>query len=378
MAKRPSSDNVDPFDLNDDADLNNLDVDINDLRIEDSGDLDAELLEAVEAPATRPPLTIMDVLSGTIKVVLIALLVIVIFLAVGFGAIFGGQQLGLVPTRPNATLSIASLSNLLPSQIAPLAGATQSAATSVPALPTLTPDLACAGATTWWNSQQISDNYTYFSVQALTDASDPARTAAVLEQMRIRRDFVANFPADPCVSSARDAMLRAMDATIEAARAAGAGDQAALRQKRTAQEQTFAVLTAALWAVNVDLDSDSAPAQGVARNTGASCGAQSWHDSIKSHVDTFQTTADQIDLTIMPESAVRPLINTMQAARDAIAALAPPICASHAQTLLMGALNGYLQTLEGQIAERSASGDYSASTRQFNLYLAWLSWLGVS
>ncbi|MCC6803285.1 MAG: hypothetical protein IT319_10395 [Anaerolineae bacterium] len=377
MAKRPASGESDPFDLPLDDDIGNLDVDINDLRdlrIEDSGDLDESLLSAVETPSVRQPLTIGGVIGGTLQIILIAVLGVLIVLALGFGVIFGGQQLGLVPTRANATLSIA---NLLPSQLAPATTAPESIATTTPALPTLTPDLTCAGGVTWWNSQQISDNYAYFTTQAVNDASDPARQAAVLEQMRIRREFVANFPADSCVTEARDALLRGIDATIEVARVATSGDQAALNEKQAAQVEAFAALTAALWGLNINIDADSAPANGVARNGGANCGAQSWYDTIQPHNDTFLATADQIDLTTMTASAVRPLIETMRAERDAIAANTAPICASRAQTLLLGALDSYVQALEQQIEARSASGNYSAYTRQNSLFLAWMRWLGV-
>lgn len=376
MAKRRSSGETDPFDLPLD---DNLDVDVNDLRIEDTGDVSDELLTAVEPPATTPPLTVGGAIGGTLQVILIAVIVVLVVVVIGFGLIFGGQRLGILPTRANATLSISSLSNLLPSQLAPQqTSAPEIVATSTPALPTLTPDLTCASATTWWNSQQISDNYAYFSTQAVNDARDSARLAALLEQMRIRRDFVANFPADPCVSEARDALLRAFDATIETARIVSNGDQAAFNQKQAAQAQAFATLTAALWAVNVNLDTDSAPAQGVARNSGAACGAQSWYDSVKPHEDAFFAAADQIDLTTMAESAVRPLIDTMQTERATISTLAPPICASPAHTLLLGALDSYVQALEQQIEARSASGDYSAYANQNSLFLAWLYWLGVS
>jgi hypothetical protein len=68
----------------------------------------------------------------------------------------------------------------------------------------------------------------------------------------------------------------------------------------------------------------------------------------------------------------------MQSERATIASFAAPMCASHAQTLLLGALDSYVQALEQQIDARSASGDYSAYTRQNSLFLAWVYWLGVS
>lgn len=377
MAKRPASGESDPFDLPFDDDIGDLDVSIDDLRIEDTSDLDDSLLTSVEAPSVRQPLTVGGVIGGTLQIILIALLGVLLVLVIGFGLIFGGQQLGIVPTRANATLSISSLSNLLPSQFAPATALPEVIATASPALPTLTPDLTCQGGVTWWNSQQISDNYAYFTTQAVSEASDPARQAAVLEQMRIRREFVANFPADPCVSEARDALLRGIDATIGTARVATSGDQAALNDKQAAQVEAFATLTAALWAVNVNVDADSAPANGVARNGGANCGAQSWYDSVNPHVETFLATADRIDLTTMTASAVRPLIETMQDERAAIASFAAPICVSHAQMLLLGALDSYVQALEQQIDARSASGNYSVYTRQYSLFLAWMRWLGM-
>jgi len=239
MAKRPSDD-IDPFD---DLDNEIDDADIDSLRIPDTGDdpfddlddIDDEAIALDEDAPKRPRQasgyqarpTPGQIIVGAIQVIVFALIFLVIFLALGFGAVFGGQKVGLVPTR--APGGSGMLINLLPT-----AGAAPSqnngsqpttAPTSAPTAPTATPDASCAKAADWWNSQQIQSTYQYFAGQALNDArAGKFTSSAILEQMNIHRGIAANYPIDPCLKDAQAALLKGFDATVEAARAIGAKD----------------------------------------------------------------------------------------------------------------------------------------------------------
>jgi hypothetical protein len=128
--------------------------------------------------------------------------------------------------------------------------------------PTVAPttDASCATANDWWNSQQVKDNYQYFAAAAINDARNSDRIPALLEQMRIKRNFVDSFqlngkPLDACLNDAKAALLKGFDATIEAARAIGAKDDAALKTQQDNATQAFNDMATALrkYGVAVDL-----------------------------------------------------------------------------------------------------------------------------
>ena len=244
MAKQPS-DELDPFDDPFDSEID--DADIDSLRITntdddddpfdnevDESDLDVDgdkARRAKQATGARPRPTIGQIIIGVLQVIVIGVIALAIFLGVSFGAVFGGQRLGLVPTRAPGGSGplIALIPTIAPTQseteIQQVAAATQNAPTLTPIPPTATPDPTCSTANDWWNSQQVQSNYQYFTAQALNDVRAGAQpNSALLEQMRIHRNFVANFPVDPCLNDAQAALLRAFDATIEAGRAYGAKD----------------------------------------------------------------------------------------------------------------------------------------------------------
>ncbi|MBI1256942.1 MAG: hypothetical protein GC204_05685 [Chloroflexi bacterium] len=275
MAKRPSDD-FDPFDdFGSDLD----DSDIDSLRITDSDndafddlpdmddDVDVDDEGAPKPPKAdvyRPRPTVGQIIVGAIQVIVFAAIFLVIFLAIGFGAVFGGQKVGLVPTR--APGGSGPLLALLPTAGAASASgdeatAAPNAPTATPLPPTATPDASCASATDWWNSQQVQSNYQYFAAAAINDARNSDKVPALLEQMRIRRNFVANVPIDPCLNDAQSALLKGFDATIEAARAIGAKDSDALATQQASATQAFNDMATALrkYGVTVMLEVQPTP-----------------------------------------------------------------------------------------------------------------------
>jgi hypothetical protein len=134
--------------------------------------------------------------------------------------------------------------------------------TAIPPTATLAPGelLDCPDASAWWNSQPIQDTYTYFTATALDEARGSNRIPALMENMRIRRNFVANYRVDgtndlaACAGEIRAALLRGFDATIEAARAVGAADQTALNTQLDSANAAYADLQAALAKVGVTIE----------------------------------------------------------------------------------------------------------------------------
>ncbi len=262
MAKRPSDD-FDPFDEPFDNEIDDSDIDS--LRLSDTDDpFDAEIDDSdmeVDAPkrpdqpgAYRPRPTIGQTIGGVIQVIFFSVIFLAIFLALGFGAVFGGQKVGLVPTRaPGGSGPLmALLPTAGPAQPQNNGNAPTVAPQDAPtATPVATTDASCASANEWWDSQQVQNNYQYFTAAAINEARNSDRISALLEQMRIKRNFVESFqlngkPLDACLNDAKTALLKGFDATIEAARAIGAKDDSALTTQQANARQAFQDMALAL------------------------------------------------------------------------------------------------------------------------------------
>ncbi len=252
MAKRrslaePESQNHDPFDA-DIEDLNLEDLNVDDLRVEEAPDDALEMPVPPEDNApTRAPLGPVQIIVGAIQVILLSAVFFALMVGLGFGVVYAGQQLGIMPTRSTGE-SGPTLAEL-PTEAAPEVVVVP---TETP-VPVVTADPGCPQADTWWNSQQVQSNYTYFTEQVMDAARASNNIAALTEQMRIHRDFVDNFPADACLSAAKSALLKAFDATIAVARSVNGSDQAALEQNQAAETQAYTDLADALREVGVNL-----------------------------------------------------------------------------------------------------------------------------
>jgi hypothetical protein len=377
MSKRDPSDLPDPFDdlLFDDPleqpldEIANIKLD----EIEDEVDP-----ERAQWKSNRATVSGGQIIIGFVQVILMAALALALFLAIAFVIMFGAQRLGLIPQRGAESATSAAA---LPTQAASIATSAPEAAavpTDIPApLASATPDTTCPTAPAWWNSQQIQDNYVYFTQRALEEARTTDRISALLEQMRIRRNFVENFGAAPCLAEAQSALLRGFDSTIEAARALNAGNTLALKEQQATASSAYAALTVELWAFGANADPLAPPILGVGRNSGAECGAQTWYSAVKPHVDAFYAAADQIDVVTSPPDVTRPLLDTMQTERDAVAAAETPQCAQQAQTHLLAALDSYRSSIEQRLAG-SLDTAMSEHTRQNTIFNAWVLWLGVN
>jgi hypothetical protein len=195
--------------------------------------------------------------------------------------------------------------------------------------------------------------------------------------MRIRRNFVANLAAFPCVEAARDALLRGLDAMIEASRALNSGDLTTVAQQQANANDAFADLTVQLWLMGATADANAPTALGVARNSGAACGAQTWYTAVKLPHDAFFAAARQIDTATTSPTDARARLDTMALERGNAAAVETPQCAAQAQAHLLAALDSQTQSIEQRLAggADTALDEYN---RQYQLFLGWVRWLGVS
>lgn len=383
MAKRLSSDLPDPFE-NDDLFDDPLDAPLTDLDSLKIDDIDEDLSDPESAKwqpeKARAPRSVGRIIGNIFQVIFMAAGALVLFLGIAFLLVYGGQQLGILPARavPGATQIAA-----LPTQAAaqPPTAAPENASgstTAVPeVLPTSTPSGDCPTAPAWWNSQPIQDNYSYFTQQALEDARTATNISALAEQMRIRRSFVANYQAFDCVSLARDPLLRAFDATIDAARALNTNDTAAFTQQQANINTALTDLTIALWALGANADPNAPAALGIARDSGAACGAQEWYTAVKPNVDAFYAAANQIDPLTTPASSARTLLETMSTERANAAAVSMPLCAVQAQGALLAALDSTSRSTEERLAGGSNPSAAEAASQTIR-FSAWLRWLGIS
>ncbi len=399
MAKRPATNTPDPFDDDpfddeiDNGDIDESDIDSLRLSAEDLDDSGVEAVLASEADPdrvpgqTREPLTAGGIIVGTIKVLVIAVIALVIFIALAFGAVFGGQKIGLVPTREATSALLTSLlptpappatATPIPPTAAPTQAAQPNAPTAALAAGGQSAASGCPSAATWWNSQPIQNNYQYFTQQALSDArSGTQPLAAVLNQMGIHSSFVANVPHDPCVNDALTALTNDFNAITDVARVVGSSDQSALPQKQAAADQAAAALTVALWSVGVSPTSGAAMPDPSTKGQGASCGAQTWYSDARTHVDAFNQAAAKIDLSSTSGSDAKTLVTTMQTERGNVAAVSVPACATVAQQVLLAALDADLQAFQAKLAGTDASAALSTYNQQNQLFAAWQQWLGI-
>ncbi len=285
MARRQSSEEFDPFDDDlfggdlESVDLDALRLEVDNLSFEDEIEDGEDEADSEPRPSrgrglgrrggsnrppkprsarTGTPIRIGALIVGLFQVIVYAVIALALFLAIGFGIVYAGQQLGYIPKRASTSAAV-SAPNV--SAAAPTSAAQQPGAVPTqPPPPTATPDLGCPSAAVWWNSQQVQDNYQYFSQKALDDARGSNRIPALVEQMNIRRDFVDNFRLasgdDPCLAPLRADLLRGFDATISAVRIINTDSTSAAEQQANA-DKAYTDLFDALRALGVTVDAAS-------------------------------------------------------------------------------------------------------------------------
>jgi hypothetical protein len=264
MAKRqspadpPSPQNSDPFDA-DIEDLNLDDLNVDDMRVDEvpHTDIDVDVMLNERSPA-RAPLGAGQIIGGAVQVIFTAVLIFVVLVALAGGVVLAGQRFGVIPARGSGGTSATAIDQPTMPDSAAIDQPTATPPPTATPRPEVAENPACPQAVAWWNSQQVQSNYAYFTRQVKDLARNSNNVAALTEQMRIHRDFVANFAADSCIDSAKAALLKAFDATIAVARAVNAHDDAQLAQQQPLEDQAYQELDTALQAVGVDITAPAA------------------------------------------------------------------------------------------------------------------------
>jgi hypothetical protein len=251
------------------------------------------------------------------------------------------------------------------------------AATPLPAVVCRDSDRAA-----WWSS--IAPAYRPFTRLSPTSVQEERNPAALIERLNIFRAVVAEAQVQgmdaSCIAAARAAVLEYMDASIERVRVLSSPSGVSSDALRAAEERlsrTDAGITAALWEVGVLQEADSPVAQGIARGSGALCGAAGWYAAVEPLRQQFDTFAAQIDVATMPASTVRGLINDMQAVAGNADALTIPACATVPNALraaiMSETVSAYQSLLVGQRASADAALERAAAAQA--RYRAWQLWL---
>lgn len=370
MAKR-GNDELDDLYLGDDAGSDPF------LDLDGGADTFDDVADDVTAPVRGG-----SPVGAIIQVIGVALIGTLVFLAIGAGIVFAGRAAGVLDA-PAGTGSVAVLSapaTSAPAQpTAPPDDGASVAQNPTPVPPTAIPTEApCTAPGEWWTNQQ--NNYAYFIDQAIPEAQAENNIPALLVRWDARRGQVANFAGEPCVEPARAALLRLIDSTSEAARAIQASNTEQLAQQQANIAQANADLTVALWELNIDAGESSPISAGVARDSGASCGAADWYAQIKPQRDAFFNTASTIDIINNPPSAVRSSLDTLDVVISNISRITAPECAAVPLQLLNQSLTSYVTYLNELGAGNTTAADsaYAAYQTADALFMAWLNWLGIT
>ena len=309
----------------------------------------------------NPVVAVLQVIVSTI--VLLAL-----FLALGLGLVYLGQQQGLLPTAAPGARSGAVALPTLPS-LNPAATAVTEAGGVLP-----TPD-TCADPSEWWLlvRDSFAASISTFSQAFYAPAVPLDEVVAAGAAARAAAE-VPPFPE--CMRGPRQTLLSAMDAQNAALAALQAVDRATAQARATEAAALFASALDEAWSVGANTGADSPAALAV--EEGRCDGASAWYASLGPQIAPFASS-------ILPAVDVvnAPAITVSQAAADtrtilaAIQALTPPACAQAAQDAALRMLSGFADaigaTMGGRLAEaRQPAAQYAEAAVTLDAWLRWL------
>ena len=303
-----------------------------------------------------------------IQVIVATLVLLALFLALGLGLVYLGQQQGLLP-KPSTVSRIGAIALPTVPSLNPAATAVSEASG---ALPTADP---CVNPGAWWMS--IRDSFST-SVSAFSQAFyAPALPLDEVVAAAAAARTAAEAPPFPdCMRGPRQTLLNAMDAQNAALAALQAVDRAAAQVRATEAAALFASALDESWRVGADTGADSPSALGV--EEGSCDGASPWYASLSPQLAPFYSG-------ILPAVDVvnAPAITVSQAAADTrtilatIQALTPPACAQAAQDAAVRMLSGFADaigaTMGGRLAEaQQPAAQYAEASVSLDAWLRWL------
>lgn len=369
---------------------------------------DDDLLDEDEPRAARRPriggVDVGAVIGGFIEVVFTAVLIALVMLAIGAVLVIAGRALGVLPGGAVDLAALASGASAVVATQPARSVPTNPPAAVVASEPTAPPsvvgetviglllatDTAAPAAVvcrdqdraTWWAS--ITAAYRPFTRLTPASVQEERNPGALIERLNIYRAVVADAQVPgmdaSCVSAARAAVLEYMDASIERVRALttpGGVPSDVLRAAEARLTQTDAAITAALWEVGALQEADSPVAQGIARGSGAVCGAVGWYAAVEPLRQQFDTFAAQIDVATQPATTVRGLISDMQAVAGNADALDVPACAATPNALRAAIMNETIAAYQALLVGQRANADAAFARAQAAeaRYRSWRVWL---
>ena len=321
-----------------------------------------------------------QMVGGCIEIVLIALIVVILCGLITGGAVYLGQQQGVLAAEPPGALPTAVPGSLdaVPT-VAPLNVPTLPAASPERTLPpaaetvsgTAEPTVAaCADGAAWWFSQQAA-------FDALTRAlPDVAFGGGNADAARIRltaqRDALQAAGAPLCLEAAYAALLTAYDESLAGLDALA--DPNGLLARVGAVTDSLANTLVALWDRGVFTAVDAPTTRQVARGSGSDC-AEDWRVAFTEVWSQFVPQAagarNATGLTL------NLAIGQLTALRDRAEAFAAPDCVRDVRQLALLWMASELDKLRAQAAgdaeaERAALRQSAQTAVQLRAWQTWL------
>lgn len=313
-----------------------------------------------DTPPRRTGPREVGLIGGCFNVLLIAIVSIIIFLALGVGVVLGGRALGVFSNTASLSAEPAVVQ----------------LATATPIPPT---EVACEPQR-WWDEQQAAFDYFTTLYDRVTIAAPSDTLDAIRAEMTSQRDTAAAVQTSSCLADATDAFTQAVNNAIEAVETfAASGRPSAASQAESASAGLSAALVA-LWDQGIATDPNTPPNLDISR--GGGCDAtqlNGWAEPFRQQWQQVDAILSQTDVAAANPTVVQQAVTGLEAVRSNLSAIPAPQCVSRINQLSVIALNSYINgtnaTLQGNPeAARESASTYARSRVALN---AWLAWLGV-
>ncbi len=324
----------------------------------------------------------LSLIGGFFQVVINALLLFLLFAAVGFVIVIGGRALGVikppvqavVPTLP--PLQIAAL----PTQAAPVEAAVATDESGVTGETGVEAD-TCADPAGWWAS--VAGDYdTVMTAFALAYYAPGQPLADVVAAAQTSRDRAADQPFDDCILGTWQSLMDALDAQLDALRTLEAGDRATAFARSQEAAAQFASVLDGLWEQGVDTGAGSAISAGIPRGGTPDCeGLGAWYAQLQPLIETFNTSVVPVVdfLNANPDDIARARGETVTL-YGSVQNMSAPSCAELAQQAAVDTVNNFFQAVDFTFSgNRTGAAEPAVNyARSAVLLDVWLRWLGLT
>lgn len=322
----------------------------------------------------------LSLIGGFFQVLINALLLFLLFAALGFVVVIGGQALGILkpPTQPVVpvlpTLQIAAAPTTTPAPVEDTSTVNDSGD------PTPASD-SCDNPAEWWGLV-AADYDTVLTAFALAYYAPSQPIADVIAAAQTSRDRAADQPFADCLLGTRQTLLDALDAQLDALRTLEAGDRPTAFTRSQEAAAQFASVLDGLWEQGVDTGADSAPSAGISRGSASDCaGLGEWYAQLQPFLEAFNTSVlPAVDfLNALPDDIARARGETVTLS-SGVRELSAPSCATLAQEAAQGMTDSFFAAVDFTFSGNPSGAAEPAVTYARNAVLldVWLRWLGLT